>query len=154
MPRLPGICALADTWCTATQYTPITWAAGPEFNVYDIHAGCPQPPLCYDVSNIERYLNLPQTQEALGVHRRSVQLGVVCESCSELSASAWATAAASTTPAQFSTWTMSVHAVLESIRDWSTARQNEQDSQSPALHACGLATDHAGQLQADSIRGA
>ena len=70
---LPGICALADTWCTATQYTPVTWAAGPDFNVYNIRAGCPQPPLCYDFLSLELYLNLPQTQAALGVHRRSAQ---------------------------------------------------------------------------------
>ncbi|KAL7560293.1 hypothetical protein ACA910_016591 [Epithemia clementina (nom. ined.)] len=36
-------------------------------NPYDIRIPCEVPPLCYDQSNIEQWLNLPSTKQALGV---------------------------------------------------------------------------------------
>lgn len=29
----------------------------PRFNVYDIRKGCDVPPLCYDLSNSDKFLN-------------------------------------------------------------------------------------------------
>lgn len=42
----------------------------PAFNVYDIRKKCDVPPLCYDMSNAETFLNLPEVQAKLGVSGR------------------------------------------------------------------------------------
>ena len=42
----------------------------PRFNVYDIRRKCDVPPLCYDFSDLETYLNRQDVQEALGVAGR------------------------------------------------------------------------------------
>jgi len=42
-------------------------AAG-NINIYNIDLQCNPPPLCYDLSNITSYLNLPSVQQALGVN--------------------------------------------------------------------------------------
>jgi cathepsin A (carboxypeptidase C) len=36
-------------------------------NPYDIRIKCEKPPLCYDFSNVQKWLNLKATKEALGV---------------------------------------------------------------------------------------
>lgn len=40
------------------------------FNVYDIREKCEKPPLCYDFSNIDRYMAQQSVKEALGVGDR------------------------------------------------------------------------------------
>lgn len=42
----------------------------PRFNVYDIRKKCDVPPLCYDFSDMENYLNREDVQEVLGVQGR------------------------------------------------------------------------------------
>lgn len=42
----------------------------PRFNVYDIRKKCEFPPLCYDFSDIDNYLNRKDVQAALGVEGR------------------------------------------------------------------------------------
>ena len=42
----------------------------PRFNVYDIRKKCDVPPLCYDFSDLETYLNREDVQAALGVGGR------------------------------------------------------------------------------------
>lgn len=42
----------------------------PRFNVYDIRKKCDVPPLCYDFSDLETYLNRQDVQAALGVGGR------------------------------------------------------------------------------------
>ena len=42
----------------------------PNFNVYDIRRKCDVPPLCYDFSDMETYLNRKDVQEVLGVQGR------------------------------------------------------------------------------------
>jgi len=42
----------------------------PKFNVYDIREACDVPPMCYDMSNADKYLNQPDIEEALGVSGR------------------------------------------------------------------------------------
>jgi cathepsin A (carboxypeptidase C) len=42
----------------------------PRFNVYDIRKGCDVPPLCYNLSNSDRFLNDVTIQAKLGVSGR------------------------------------------------------------------------------------
>ena len=42
---------------------------GHSINVYDIRIPCDVPPLCYDFTNIDNFLNDPKVQAALGVNR-------------------------------------------------------------------------------------
>lgn len=36
------------------------------YNLYDIREQCKNPPLCYDFSNTEKFLNSPAVTKALG----------------------------------------------------------------------------------------
>ena len=42
----------------------------PKFNVYDIRKQCDNPPLCYDFSLADRFLNQDSVRELLGVKNR------------------------------------------------------------------------------------
>lgn len=42
----------------------------PKFNVYDIREPCEKPPLCYDFSMADEFLNSAEVQETLGVSGR------------------------------------------------------------------------------------
>jgi len=42
----------------------------PKFNLYDIRGECGAPPMCYDMTNADKYLNMPEIQEILGVSGR------------------------------------------------------------------------------------
>lgn len=44
--------------------------AGHSINVYDIRKECKVPPLCYDMSNVTKFLNRKDVQQDLGVSRR------------------------------------------------------------------------------------
>lgn len=55
-------------------YTELVLAAaeakvGHSINVYDIRIPCDVPPLCYDFSNVDTFLNSAKVQAALGVNR-------------------------------------------------------------------------------------
>lgn len=41
----------------------------PKFNVYDIRIPCENPPLCYDFSQMDTFLNRADVQQALGVDK-------------------------------------------------------------------------------------
>jgi len=56
-------CEAAFTFCAISQVTPVQ-ASG--INLYDVRSKCEHPPLCYDFSPTEKYLNLPEVVEALG----------------------------------------------------------------------------------------
>jgi len=43
----------------------------PRFNVYDIRIPCEYPPLCYNFSQSDVFLNDPTVQETLGVSGRN-----------------------------------------------------------------------------------
>jgi carboxypeptidase C (cathepsin A) len=60
----------------ALEYCQLSMAAilgnplAPRFNVYDIRKGCDVPPLCYNMSNSDRFLNDATVQAKLGVSGR------------------------------------------------------------------------------------
>jgi carboxypeptidase C (cathepsin A) len=60
-------CLIALQFCQVAIWDRIM-AQNPNINVYDITKTC-DAPLCYDFSLAEKFLNLPQVQEALGVDR-------------------------------------------------------------------------------------
>ena len=43
----------------------------PRFNVYDIRKKCEDPPLCYDFSELDEFLNRKDVQEELNVPGRN-----------------------------------------------------------------------------------
>lgn len=57
-------CQTAFVLCNTALTTPYQ-ATG--LNPYDIRIKCAKPPLCYDFSNVKKFLNLPSTKQALGV---------------------------------------------------------------------------------------
>eukprot|EP00898_Chlorokybus_atmophyticus_P001230 jgi/Chlat1/2107/Chrsp17S02698 len=59
------LCLYAVQRCNAIV-AEILMAAG-NINVYDIREECKVPPLCYDFERADRYLNLPEVRQALGV---------------------------------------------------------------------------------------
>jgi carboxypeptidase C (cathepsin A) len=42
---------------------------GRSINVYDVKQKCEQPPLCYNLDNITKFMNTPEVMEDLGVNR-------------------------------------------------------------------------------------
>mmetsp|Transcript_4680 Transcript_4680/g.12062 ORF Transcript_4680/g.12062 Transcript_4680/m.12062 type:complete len:501 (+) Transcript_4680:335-1837(+) len=62
-------CSLAMTLCQVGIVNRIMSAAG-NFNVYDVRLPC-KGQLCYDFSDIDKFLNLPSTRKWLGVGDRS-----------------------------------------------------------------------------------
>ncbi len=42
----------------------------PRFNIYDIRRKCDVPPLCYDFSDVDQFLNRADVQKELGVEGR------------------------------------------------------------------------------------
>jgi len=62
-----GLYDQAYTECNAIV-TAILFEAG-NINVYDIRKQCTFPPLCYDLSAITNFMNLPSTKKGLGVSR-------------------------------------------------------------------------------------
>merc|ERR1719410_2268363 len=57
-------CRLAVAYCNLSLVEPFS-ATG--LNVYDIRKKCDNPPLCYDISYITKFLNLQTTKDALHV---------------------------------------------------------------------------------------
>jgi serine carboxypeptidase-like clade 4 len=64
-------CILAADTCNAGVVEPLLIAAAAKknhsINVYDIRDECSHPPLCYDFSDLEAYMALPDVTAALGV---------------------------------------------------------------------------------------
>jgi len=60
----------ATEFCSILSDTIIGVPTSPKFNVYDIREPCENPPLCYDFSQADNFLNEPSTQEVLGVTGR------------------------------------------------------------------------------------
>ena len=58
------MCEDADTYCQLTMTMPYY---NTDLNPYDIRVPCGEDPLCYDFSNIDTFLNLDSTREALHV---------------------------------------------------------------------------------------
>lgn len=58
-------CAQAQAYCNTAMVAPYERTGR---NVYDIRVPCGPNPLCYDITPVQTFLNLPSTLEALGVH--------------------------------------------------------------------------------------
>jgi hypothetical protein len=67
-------CIVAADTCNAGVVEPLLTAAaaraGHSINVYDVRDACSHPPLCYDFSDLEAYMALPDVTAALGVAGR------------------------------------------------------------------------------------
>lgn len=62
-------CLLAVNFCQMVTFVPLM-AANPGMNVYDIRKPC-KGPLCYpEFEVLDDYLNRPDIQKELGVHRK------------------------------------------------------------------------------------
>lgn len=63
-------------WFLALEYCQLLMTSilgnplNPAFNVYDIRKKCDVAPLCYNMSNADTFLNLPEVQAKLGVSGR------------------------------------------------------------------------------------
>jgi cathepsin A (carboxypeptidase C) len=58
--------------CQFAGTTPILGnPLNPAFNVYDIRKKCDNPPLCYDFSNMDKFIAREDVREELGVKNRS-----------------------------------------------------------------------------------
>eukprot|EP01064_Diplonema_japonicum_P037449 TRINITY_DN875_c0_g8_i1.p1 TRINITY_DN875_c0_g8~~TRINITY_DN875_c0_g8_i1.p1 ORF type:complete len:448 (+),score=145.26 TRINITY_DN875_c0_g8_i1:54-1397(+) len=60
-------CEIAQTICNQEMMGPYESTG---LNPYDIREKCQVPPLCYNMTNIDKFLNTPSTQDALGVKRQ------------------------------------------------------------------------------------
>merc|ERR1712070_1287985 len=58
-------CANAYQYCNQELVGPYQQTG---MNTYDMRIKCKVQPLCYDFSMVTKFLNLPATQSALGVH--------------------------------------------------------------------------------------
>lgn len=61
-------CDAAFEYCNLTQVTPLMALTGK--NNYDIRIKCEKLPLCYDFSNVERFLNTKEVQSAIGAVKK------------------------------------------------------------------------------------
>jgi serine carboxypeptidase-like clade 4 len=68
-------CIVAADTCNAGVMQPVLTAAAAKahhsINVYDIRDACSHPPLCYDFSDLEAYMALPDVLSSLGVAGRA-----------------------------------------------------------------------------------
>lgn len=62
-----GIWPLALEACNLIMASMLGNPVKPKFNTYDIRIPCEHPPLCYDFSNVDKFLALPEVVEALNV---------------------------------------------------------------------------------------
>jgi len=62
-------CQSAFIVCNSALITPYQMTG---LNPYDIRIKCAKPPLCYDFSNVNKWMNLESTKEALGVNEQHV----------------------------------------------------------------------------------
>lgn len=66
-----GLEIAATEFCSLLSDSVLGNPLHPKFNVYDIRETCDNPPLCYDFSPADDFLNLDSTKEALGVPERT-----------------------------------------------------------------------------------
>lgn len=66
-----GIWFAALEGCQLVVSSILGLPVAPNFNVYDIREKCEHPPLCYDFSNVSKFLSRPDVIKALGVEGRS-----------------------------------------------------------------------------------
>lgn len=59
-----AVCAAAQTGCNAAEIEPYQLSG---MNVYDMRMPCEVPGLCYDFSNVDKYLQRPEVLQYLGV---------------------------------------------------------------------------------------
>jgi len=60
-------CTTAFTKCAYTTNLPYQLTG---YNPYDMRIKCKKPPLCYDFSQVETYLNTPEVQKAIGATKK------------------------------------------------------------------------------------
>jgi len=60
-------CSTAFATCTYTQNAPYQLTG---YNPYDMRIKCDKPPLCYDFSQEEAFLNSPEVQQAIGATKK------------------------------------------------------------------------------------
>jgi cathepsin A (carboxypeptidase C) len=57
--------------CQLASTTVLGFPLAPNFNVYDIRRKCDNPPLCYDFSNMDKFIAREDVRKELGVAERS-----------------------------------------------------------------------------------
>ncbi|CAI2371200.1 unnamed protein product [Moneuplotes crassus] len=62
---------LALMECQIMTTTILGFPLSPNFNVYDIRRKCEVPPLCYDFALLDKFIDLPEVREFLGVGKRA-----------------------------------------------------------------------------------
>jgi hypothetical protein len=65
--NISGSCLVATDTCNLGLEIPYTLTG---MNPYDMREKCKVPPLCYDFSNVGKYLARPEVVAALGVGKR------------------------------------------------------------------------------------
>merc|ERR1712048_1204983 len=60
-------CSTAFATCNYGEQVPYTLTG---YNPYDMRIKCEKPPLCYDFSNVETFLNTPAVQKAIGATKK------------------------------------------------------------------------------------
>lgn len=66
--RYKVACVAAEMFCNAALVAPYQLSG---LNVYDIREKCEHLPMCYDFSNVEKFLQLQSTKDALHVSKES-----------------------------------------------------------------------------------
>lgn len=66
-----GIWPVALYECQLASTSVLGFPLFPKFNVYDIRQRCENPPLCYNFSNMERFIEREDVRNELGVGNRS-----------------------------------------------------------------------------------
>ena len=66
-----GIWPVAFFECQLASTTVIGIPLAPAFNVYDIRRKCEHPPLCYDFTNMDKFIAREDVRKELGVGKRS-----------------------------------------------------------------------------------
>lgn len=64
---IPATCIAATDVCNLGELIPYTLTG---MNPYDMRQACEKPPLCYDMSNVGKYLKRDDVRKALGVGDR------------------------------------------------------------------------------------
>jgi cathepsin A (carboxypeptidase C) len=66
-----GVWPIALYECQLSMSTILGSPISPAFNVYDIRRKCDNPPLCYNFSNMDKFIALENVRKELGVGERS-----------------------------------------------------------------------------------
>eukprot|EP00743_Colponemidia_sp_Colp-15_P001425 GILK01001563.1.p1 GENE.GILK01001563.1~~GILK01001563.1.p1 ORF type:complete len:459 (-),score=65.39 GILK01001563.1:173-1549(-) len=66
-----GLWPLALEACQMATTSILGLPFAPRFNVYDIRKKCDKPPLCYDMSDVDKYFESEDVKKELGVEGRS-----------------------------------------------------------------------------------